>query len=81
MIYLNLWFILTPLSEGESLKVNLRNDETGKLEILTLSGKSIKSIPLIKGMNEINTLDLENGIYIIKLNLTDKEVIRKIVIK
>lgn len=48
--------------------------ENGKLHFTTIDGKTIKQTTLYERENKINTIDLQPGLYLIKI-LQDEEVV------
>ena len=70
---------VSPNPTRDIVKVDFANNldnEITSLELLTISGKSIKSI---HDKYEIDLSNLAKGIYLLKVNLRDKSFIKKII--
>jgi fibronectin-binding autotransporter adhesin len=66
-----------PNPASEFIKVIIPFEEHTILNILSMEGKTIKSIPLVSKNNLINIKDLSNGVYLIEIsNKTLKKYIK-----
>jgi len=75
----------TPANDFINIEISSVNNEDVSISVCDLIGKQIKEIKnqkLISGLNtiEINTLDLPNGTYFIKLKLNKETISKKLII-
>ncbi len=69
------------INESASFQVELKNDfDTGEITVYDITGRSIISMMLVTGDNEIDLGNAQSGIYVISLQIGDEMYAEKVVL-
>jgi hypothetical protein len=70
-----------PNPANETLNINLPNDKTFTLELISITGKTIMHSENLSGNLRLDASGFDNGIYLLKLENSDFTSIQKIVLQ
>jgi hypothetical protein len=75
-------FNMYPNPATDVLTIKLNNITSANLSIYDIQGKLIKEHSISNEQNlELNILDLQSGLYFVKLNTSTKEMVKKLIIE
>ncbi len=78
---INLSMFPNPANDILNIVLDSDNDDVVNLSILDIAGKSVASFDLENGNNVLDISNLTEGLYICRINVGERQLIRKIIIE
>ena len=73
-------FKLNPNPFSNTITINLKADEVGKIEIFSINGVLVNTIVANKDITILDTSNLTKGMYLLRLSSNDgKSVVKKMI--
>ena len=73
--------VIHPNPVDNILKINLGNSDSGFVKIYNLQGQLIQQVEIISNQIELNTTNLQNGIFLVDIIQGNEKTTKKIIVQ